>query len=108
MKRNWSCTEAVIRKFSVKKVFLENWQNSQENACAGVSFLKKLQASTLQFYLKIYSGTGVFKNTFLIEHLRANASKYNVTFKELFSLIEFAFLNMLSTLNFSFYVKIVF
>ena len=108
MKRNWSCTEAVIRKFSVKKVFLENWQNSQENACAGVSFLKKLQASTLQFYSKIYSSTGAFKNTFLIEHLRANASKYNVTFKELFSLIEFAFLNMISTLNFSFYVKIVF
>ena len=27
---------------SVKKVFLEIWQNSQENTCARVSFLKKV------------------------------------------------------------------
>ena len=42
-------TEAVARKCSVKKVFLENSQNSQENACAKVSFLIKLQAA-LQLY----------------------------------------------------------
>ena len=37
-------TEAVIWSCSVKKVFLEFSQNSQENTCARVSFLIKLQA----------------------------------------------------------------
>ena len=37
-------TEAVTRKCSVKKVFLENSQNSQKNTCARVFFLIKLQA----------------------------------------------------------------
>ena len=30
------------RRFSVKKVFLEIWQNSQENICARVSFFNKV------------------------------------------------------------------
>ena len=38
-------TEAVVQRCSVKKVFLEISQNSQENTCARVSFLIKLQAS---------------------------------------------------------------
>ena len=37
--------EAVIQRCSVKKVFLEISQNLQENTCARVSFLIKLQAS---------------------------------------------------------------
>ena len=37
-------SEAVVRKRSVKNVFLEILQNSQENTCARVSFLMKLQA----------------------------------------------------------------
>ena len=36
-------TELVARRCSVKKVFLEISQNSQENICARVSFLIKLQ-----------------------------------------------------------------
>ena len=36
--------EAVIQRFSVKKVFLEISQNSQENTCARVSFLITLLA----------------------------------------------------------------
>ena len=36
--------------FYEKKVFLEMSQNSQENTCAIVSFLTKLQASGLQLY----------------------------------------------------------
>ena len=36
--------EVVLRRYSVKKVFLEISQNSQENTCARVSFLIKLQA----------------------------------------------------------------
>ena len=39
-------TEAVARRCSVKKVFLEISQNLQENACARVSFLIKLQWNT--------------------------------------------------------------
>ena len=57
-----------------KKVFLENLQNSHKNTCARVSFLIKLQSSTLQLYSKRHSGKGAFKNMFLIEHLRATAS----------------------------------
>ena len=39
--------EAVARRCSVKKVFLEILQNSQENNCARVSFLIKLLVSNL-------------------------------------------------------------
>ena len=37
-------SEAVARRCSVKKVFLEISQNPQENTCARVSFVKMLQA----------------------------------------------------------------
>ena len=40
--------EAVAQIFSEKKVFLEISQNLQENNCARVSFLTKLQALGLQ------------------------------------------------------------
>ena len=36
--------EAVVRRCSVKRVFLETLQNSQENTCARASFLIKLKA----------------------------------------------------------------
>ena len=36
-------SEAVVQSCSVKKMFLEISQNSQENNCARVSFLIKLQ-----------------------------------------------------------------
>ena len=36
--------KAVARRYSVKKVFLEISQNSQENTCARDSFLIKLKA----------------------------------------------------------------
>ena len=41
------CSEAVVQRCSVKNVFLEISQNSQENTCARVSFLIKLQAPQL-------------------------------------------------------------
>ena len=41
---NLVATEAIAQRFSVKKMFLEISQNSQENTCARVSFLIKLQA----------------------------------------------------------------
>ena len=40
--------EAVVQKCSVKKVFLEILQKSQEKTCARVSFLITLQTSGLQ------------------------------------------------------------
>ena len=40
-------SEAVVQRCSVKNVFWEISQNSQENTCARVSFLIKLQACNL-------------------------------------------------------------
>ena len=48
--------EAVAQRCSVKKVFLEISQNSQENTCAKVYFLIKLQADTcvrVSFLIKL-------------------------------------------------------
>ena len=44
-------TEAVFQRCSVKKVFLEISQNSQENTCTRVFFLMKLQASKFLLFL---------------------------------------------------------
>ena len=41
-------TEVVVGRCSVNKMFLKILQNSQENTCAEVSFLIKLQAWRLQ------------------------------------------------------------
>ena len=35
-------SKAVVRRYSVEKVFLEILQNSQENNCARVSFFNKV------------------------------------------------------------------
>ena len=43
-------TEAVVRRCSAKKVLLKIWQKSQENTCAIVPCLTKLQASGLLVY----------------------------------------------------------
>ena len=48
---------AVVRRCSVKKVFLKISQNLQGNSYSRVSFL--FQAWELQLYLKRDSGTGV-------------------------------------------------
>ena len=45
-------TEADAQRCSVKKVFLEILQNSQENTCVRVSFWIKLQASVCNFIKK--------------------------------------------------------
>ena len=42
-------TETVVRRCSVKKVFVEISQNSQENTCARDSSLIKLQAEAWDF-----------------------------------------------------------
>ena len=52
-------SQAVVFRFSVEKVFLEFSQNSQENTCARVSFLIKLQS-----YFKKDTLTQVFSCEF--------------------------------------------
>ena len=47
-----SDSEAVAQMCSVKKLFLEISQNSQENICLRVSFLIKLQAETCNLLKK--------------------------------------------------------
>ena len=54
--------EAVTRRCSIKKVFLEISQNSQENSCAKVSFLVKLQAEASQVFSCEFGE--ISKNTF--------------------------------------------
>ena len=61
--------EAVTRRCSVKRMFLEISRNLQENTCARVSFLIKLQALSMQLYKKRDSGTGILRTAFLTEHL---------------------------------------
>ena len=66
-------SQAVVFRFSVEKVFLEFSQNSQENTCARVYFLIKLQS-----FLKKDTLTQVFscefceisRKAFFAEHLR--------------------------------------
>ena len=53
-------TEAVVQTCSVKKVFFEISQHSQENTCARDSFLIKLQARPATSLKTKNSGTGVF------------------------------------------------
>ena len=65
--------EAVVQRCSVKKVFLEISQNSQENTCARSSFLIKLQASTLlkkRLWHRCFPvNFAVFLRPFIIEHV---------------------------------------
>ena len=44
--KNKHVSKAVVQRCSVRKVFLEILQNSQESTCAKVSLLIKLQAQT--------------------------------------------------------------
>ena len=78
-------SEAVVQMCSVKKVFLEISQNSQENTCTRVSFLIKLQAWGLQLYLKkslaqVFSCEfcGISKNTFSYRTPLVAASEHSL------------------------------
>ena len=69
--------EADRRRCSVKKVFLNISQNSQENSCARVSFLIKFQVQTCNFIknetltqLFFYEFCEILKNSFFMEYLR--------------------------------------
>ena len=65
--------EAVTGSCSVKKVFLEIWQNSQENTCGRVSFSIKLQALLKKrLWRRCFpvDFAKFLRTPFLIEHLR--------------------------------------
>ena len=74
-----SYPESVVRRCSLKKMFLKISQILWENTCAGISIL-----ISLQFCRKRDSGTvvflwilrNVFKNTLFTEHFRTTASMY--------------------------------
>ena len=68
--------EAVAQRCFLKKVFLEISQNSQENTCARVSFLIKLQAAPATLLKKRLwhrcfpvSSAKFLRTPFFIEHL---------------------------------------
>ena len=71
-------SEAVVRRCSVKKVFLKTSQNSQENTCARVSFLIKRLTHEAWNFIKKETLAQVFtcefseisKNTFFTEQFR--------------------------------------
>ena len=87
--------EAVSKRCSFKKVFLEISLNSKENTGARVTFLTKLQVLDPSFFFNKVAGLRpaillketlaqvfpcefceISKNIFLIEHLRTTASVY--------------------------------
>ena len=77
----WLIEKQPSGSFPWEKVLLEISQNSQENTCARVSFLIKLQASACDFIKKetraqVFSWKfrEISKNTFFTKHLRATAS----------------------------------
>ena len=81
IKKYFLLFKSSTRSVLCNKVFSEISQNPQENICARISFLIKLQASACNF-IKKETLTQVFsrefckisKNTFFIEHLRTTAS----------------------------------
>ena len=68
--------KAVVRRCSAKKVFLEIWQNSQENTCIRISFLIKLQAKACNF-IKKETLTQVFPCEFC--EISTNTVSYKTT-----------------------------
>ena len=63
-------TEAVAQRCSVKTVFLKISQNSQENTCAGVFLLIKLQVSGSETLAQLFSCEfrEISKNTFFLQN----------------------------------------
>ena len=68
--------EALAGRCSVKKVFLEIWQNSQKSTCGRVSFSIKLQACNFLEKKKLWhrcfpvNFAKFLRMPFVIEHLR--------------------------------------
>ena len=59
----WKCPEAVVRRCSVKKLFLRILENYQENTCTEVSFYQGYRSPVLSCEL-----CEIFKNTYFVKH----------------------------------------
>ena len=75
--RQSQCSEAVVRRYSTRKVFLNISQNSRKN-----TYNETSRRLGLQLYLKktpvkvsYCEFCKIFKNTFFAEHLRTTASE---------------------------------
>ena len=88
-------TETVVRRCSVKKVFLEISQNSQESTCTRVCLLIKLQTwpSTVADLAQVISCEfcEISKSTFFYRTPQVAASKIIVFKKIRDSLTNFTF-----------------
>ena len=58
----WKCLEAVLRRCSVKKLFLRISENSQENTCTEVSFYQSYRSPVLSCEF-----CEIFKNTYFVK-----------------------------------------
>ena len=74
-------TEAVTRRCSIKQVILEILQNLQENTCASVSFLIKLQASTCVIKKKC---SEKFELTFAFVEIHSQRKQFSYKFRDTF------------------------
>ena len=63
-------SEAVAKRCSVKKVFLEISQNSEENTCARASFLETLLKKKLWHRCFAVNIAKFLRTPFLTEHLQ--------------------------------------
>ena len=70
-------TAAVVQRCSVKKAFLKILQNSQENTCARISFLIKLQASGLTYRTPLVWWLLLNKTCTSRDSMWNNLTKYN-------------------------------
>ena len=76
-----------------KKVFLKILGSSQDNICARVSFLIKLQTETCNFIKKETQVLScefckIFKNTYFTEHLLTDNVQTNISGVFLFCVLE--------------------
>ena len=58
----WKCLEAVLRRCSVKKLFLRISENSQENTCTEVSFYQSYRSPVLSCEF-----CEIFKNNYFVK-----------------------------------------
>ena len=75
--RQSQCSEAVVRRHSTRKVFLNISQNSRKNTYNETSRRLGLQLYLKKTPVKVSSCEfcKIFKNTLFTEHLRTNASE---------------------------------
>ena len=80
------------RRCSVKKVFLEISQNSQENTCARISFSIKLQASDLKETLAqvlFCEFSEISNNTFFYRAPPVTASVFSCLHSYYYNILQF-------------------